>query len=214
MNINWLGHSCFVMAEKISGQEVTVATAPFGKEIGLFPPKIKADIVTINQHHFAYDYIEKISNEQDEPPFIIDRPGEYEVKKLFVLGIDVPQAGKNIVIYKFEFDDISVAHLGGLNTQLSEEQIERLGQVDILFIPVGGGDVLSGAAAAMVVREIEPRLVIPMEFKIPDLTLDLTDEQKFLKEMGGNAEVMPRLKIQRKDLPEDKIKVVVFEPGK
>ena len=94
---------------------------------------------------------------------------------------------------------------------LSEEELEFIGDVDILLVPVGGDSVLDGEKAAEVVRQIEPRLVIPMQFKIKDLKIKRSDESKFLKEMGGKSENENKLKISRKDLPEDTTRVIVLE---
>ena len=98
-----------------------------------------------------------------------------------------------------------------MGQKLTEEQIDFLGDIDVLLIPVGGKYTIDGAEAAEVVRQIEPRMVIPMHYKIPGLTIDIDDEKKFLKEMGGKADKETKLKITRKDLPEDNIRVVILE---
>jgi L-ascorbate metabolism protein UlaG (beta-lactamase superfamily) len=216
MNIQWLGQACFKISEKIDGQEVIVVTAPFGKQSGLFPPKLKADIVTINKLDPAYNFTDKISGNISEQPMVIDRPGEYETKKVFVTGFEhMKKSGKtsadNSVIFKLDFGQISVAHLGGLSNSLTEDELDFIGDVDVLMIPVGNKDVLDSNKAAEVVRQVEPRLVIPMEYKIKGLAHNLNDETKFLKEMSAKAERQTKLKVSRKDLPEDKTTVVVLE---
>jgi L-ascorbate metabolism protein UlaG (beta-lactamase superfamily) len=218
MYINWHGHSCFRLTEKIDNNEVAIVTDPFAAEIGLFPPKLKADIVTISHHHADHDNLEKISPNLDKL-FVIDRPGEYEVKKVFVTGIDSlhdkkdgAERGRN-TIYKFEIDGLSVVHLGDLGKALTEEQLSAVGDVDILLIPIGGTYTIDGHEAAELVREIEPRIVIPMHYKIKDVAIEgLADETKFLKEMGGRVERMERLKILKKELPaEEATKVIILE---
>ncbi|OGF31522.1 hypothetical protein A2223_01890 [Candidatus Falkowbacteria bacterium RIFOXYA2_FULL_35_8] len=217
MNISWFGHSSFKLSEKIDGKEVIVVTDPYGKDTGLFPPKISADVVTVSHDHFDHNNTEKVTGNQDEITTIIDRPGEYETKKVFINGIpsfhdkkNGSERGSN-TIFKIEIDHIVVAHLGDLGQKLTEEQIDFLGDIDVLLIPVGGKYTIDGAEAAEVVRQIEPRMVIPMHYKIPGLTIDIDDEKKFLKEMGGKADKETKLKITRKDLPEDNIRVVILE---
>ena len=216
MNISWLGHSCFRLSEKIDGQEVVVVTDPYGKEIGLFPPKIKADIVTISNDSLGYNNTDKVSGNLTENFMILDRPGEYEIKKVHISSLTTLLSGKNKnnapnIIFKFDFNGVTVAHLGRLNEALSDEQIEDLGDVDILLVPIGGVEILDGTKAAEVVRQIEPRLVIPMQYKIKDINLDLADTKKFLAEMGGKAETVDKLKVSRKDLPEENTQVFVLE---
>lgn len=213
MNISWLGHSCFRLSEKIDGQEVVIVTDPYGKEVGLFPQKQKADIVTISHHAFDHDNLDKISGNLSENFMVFDRPGEYEVRQVFITGVstDMKKSDLPNIIFKFEIDHVSVAHLGDLQTKLTDEQIEELGDVDILLIPVGGGETIGAEVAAEVVRQIEPRIVIPMHYKSEGVKLNLDDEKKFLKEIGGQVEKLPKLKISRKDLPEDSMKVIILE---
>jgi L-ascorbate metabolism protein UlaG (beta-lactamase superfamily) len=217
MNISWLGHSCFEIREKIDGKEVVVVTDPYNKDTGLFPPKLKADVVTISHHHFDHDFLEKVSGNNEDKFQVFDNPGEYETKKVFLTGImsahdknEGDKLGFN-TIFRIEMEDMIVVHLGDLGAKLTEKQVEEIGEVDVLLVPVGGKYTLNGNEAAEVVRQIEPRLVIPMHYKIPGLTIDIGDEKAFIKEMGNKAESLPRLKITRKDLPEDNIRVVVLE---
>ncbi|HCC23394.1 TPA: hypothetical protein DF272_04450 [Candidatus Falkowbacteria bacterium] len=217
MNISWHGQSCFRISEKIDGKEVVLVTDPYSKESGLFPQKFEADIVTVSHHHFDHNYTEKISGNQDEQPVIFDRPGEYEVKQVFITGIasfhDKKGGAENgdNTIFRINFGDITLVHLGDLGVVLDEKQLDELGTVDILFVPVGGKYTLDGIAAAEVVRQIEPRMVIPMHYKIAGLKIEVGDEKKFLKEMGDRFDSESKLKIAFKDLPEDMTRVVVLE---
>ena len=217
MNISWLGHSSFKITEKIDGKDVMIITDPYGKDTGLYPQKLKADIVTVSHQHFDHNYTEKIGGNLEEQPMIFDHPGEYETKKVFISGIssyhDTKDGGERGIntIFRFEIEDMVIAHLGDLGHKLDEETLGALGDVDILLIPVGGKYTLDGEEAAEVVRQIEPRIVIPMHYKIADLKIDIADESKFVKEMGNKVERMPRLKISRKELPEDNIKLIILE---
>ena len=215
MNIQWFGHACFRISEKIDGQEIAVVTAPFGKETGLFPPKIKADIAVLNNDDPQYGFAEKVVGNTEDAVLIIDRPGEYETKKVFVNGFDhVVRSEKDqtrTIIYKITMGSISVAHLGGVSTKLTEEELDLLGDVDVLLVPAGGNDVLDGAKAAAMARQIEPRIIIPMEYNIKDLKIKRDDVKKFISEVGGKVETDSKLKITRKELPDDKTMVYILE---
>lgn len=217
MNILWLGLNCFKISEKIDGKEVTVVTDPFDKQTGLFAPKLKADIVSISKQDSAFINSEKITGNLDDQVIILDRPGEYEIKKVRVFGLacfagEQPATAQNQnLIYKFDINNIKIAHLGMLEKPLTENQLDELGEVDILLIPVGNKTTISAAKAAELVREIEPRVVIPMHYKIAQVKIDIDDENKFLKEMGGKAEKVAKLKISRKDFLEDRTQVIILE---
>lgn len=217
MNISWLGHSMFKIGEKIDGKEVVVVTDPYDKEIGLFPPKVKADVVTISHGHHDHNYTEKISGNLDDDYMIFDHAGEYETRKVFITGIESihdDKSGKERglnTIFRFEIEGMVVVHLGDLGDKLTEEQVASIGDVDILLIPVGGKYTIDGEQAAQVVRQIEPRIVIPMHYQISGLKIDIADESRFIKEMGGKVEKMAKLKIMQKDLPEDDTKVIILE---
>lgn len=213
MTITWLGHSCF----KIQDKEVTVVTDPYDSSVGFKLPRLSADIVTISHDHYDHNNIDGVHGIGGEP-FLISGPGEYEVKGVFVYGIPFwhdksqgKERGENIV-YRIEMEGISVAHLGDLGHTLSEEQTSKLDGVDILLIPVGGKYTIGAREATEVINEIEPRIVIPMHYKIHGLKLDIDPVDKFLKEMGASkAEKLPKLKISKKDLPQEETKVILLE---
>jgi L-ascorbate metabolism protein UlaG (beta-lactamase superfamily) len=95
---------------------------------------------------------------------------------------------------------------------MKEEEVETLGEIDILILPVGGNTVLSASEAVKIVNEIEPKIVIPSHYKMPSLIFDLDGVEKFVKEMGGKKEEMDKLVIKKKDLPEEGTKLVILEP--
>ena len=211
MNITWLGQACF----KIQGKEVTIITDPYDGKIGLKLPRLNAEIVTISHNNYDHNNIKAVSGQ----PFIIDTPGEYEIKKVFIWGIpswhdnkEGADRGAN-TIFIYQFEDIKLAHLGDLGTTLSNGQLEKLEGVDILLIPVGGVYTIDGKKAAEVVNQIEPRIVIPMHYKIPNLKIKLEAVDKFCSEMGvkknGPEE---KLKITKKDLPAEEIKIIILRP--
>jgi len=213
MTITWLGQSCF----KIQSGDVTLVTDPYTAEVGFKLPRLTADIVTVSHDHFDHNNIDGVSGENGAP-FVIRSPGEFEVKGIFVYGnafwhdkTEGKDRGPNTA-YCIEAEGISLAHLGDLGHTLNEEQIEKLNGVDTLFVPVGGKWTLGASEAVEVINEIEPRIVIPMHYKIPGLKVDVETIDKFLKEMGASkAERLPKLKIFKKDLPQEETKVIVLE---
>ncbi len=216
MNITWLGHSCFKFEEKINGQNFVIVTDPYDKSTGLKLPKTKADLITVSHYHDDHSNYEAIEANERQP-VLLDRPGEYEVGGVFVFGIgsfhDKKQGaeyGKS-VMFKFNIEGVKILHLGDLGTTLSDKQLEKIEDVDILLIPVGGKYTVDAKVAAEIVRQIEPRIVVPMHYKIPGLTLDVDGVENFKKEMGSGAEVVSKLKISKKDLPQEETKVVIFE---
>ena len=147
-------------------------------------------------------------------------PGDYEVSSVFVTGLELrgekkkgkePDKPRNTV-FLFEFEDLTVCHLGDLDHVPTQAQVEdTLGEVDVLLIPVGGGESLNAAQASEVVSLLEPHIVIPMHYKVKDLTLKLDPVSKFLKEMGlDNVATQETLKVSHSGLPEE-TQVVLLE---
>jgi L-ascorbate metabolism protein UlaG (beta-lactamase superfamily) len=214
MTITWYGHACFKITNQ--GGHLTVITDPFDKKIGLTPPRGTADVVSISHDHYDHNNVKAISPD----PFVINGPGEYEVKEIRVTGIlsyhdqkKGEERGTN-TIYLMEIDRIRVCHLGDLGqAKLTDKQLEAIGQVDILMIPVGGKYSLGAAEAVKVIKQIEPHLIIPMHYKLPGLTIDLANVKDFLKEMGLNGkQAVDRLTIKKKDLILKEMEVVVMKP--
>lgn len=210
MNINWYGQSYF----KITGKNAAVATDPFDAKIGLKPPRIEADIVTISHTHPDHNNLDVIKGD----PAVIDGPGEYSVKGVEIQGIGSyhdknqgKERGTN-TIYTIEVDDIKICHLGDLGQDLSDEQIDKIGNVDILLIPVGGVYTIDAEEAIKVINQIEPRIVIPMHYKIQGLSIKLETLDKFSKEMGA-SKILPKLSVKKKELPSENTEVVILEVG-
>ncbi|MFA6537301.1 MAG: MBL fold metallo-hydrolase [Patescibacteria group bacterium] len=218
MNISWLGQSCFRIEDKIQNQPVVIVTDPFHDEAtGLKLPKMEADLVCVSHNHDDHNNILAVGAIDGKNPVIIDRPGEYEIKNVFIKGIgsyhdkkNGEELGKSVMFHMY-VNGINLLHLGDLGTTLSDSQLEKIGEVDILFVPVGGKWTIDAIEAGAVVRQIEPRIVIPMHYAIPGLKIELDLVEKFKKEMGGKFETMPKLKISAKDLPVDEIKLIVLD---
>ena len=215
MEIIWHGHSCFT----IKGKNATVVTDPYG-EIGLKLPKLKADFVTVSHDHESHNNTAAIEGE----PQIFDWPGEYEKSGVLFTGISAFHApesageegikrGRN-TIFHLEVDDIKLCHLGDLGHKLTDAMIEMIGDVDILLIPVGGGTALDAKKAHEVVEQIDPRVVIPMHYKIDGLKReDLAPLDVFMKEVGSHSEAQESFKLKsRAELPEETTVFTLLKP--
>ena len=200
MEITWLGYACF----RLKGKNITVIADPYPPGLGYALDKPSADIITVSHNHDNHSYISPITGE----PKLINRPGEYEIGGALIIGISAfhdaengATLGKN-TIYAIEVDDVTVCHLGDLGHPLNSNQTEELGNIDVLLVPVGGGTTISAAQAAALIRNIEPKVVIPMHYQTPTLTKELDSIDKFLKEMGlTSIEPQPKLTINRSNLP-------------
>lgn len=211
VEITWLGHSCFRLRDRAA----TVVTDPYGKDIGLILPRVRADIVTVSHDADDHNYVKGVKGEFR----VLAGPGEYEVSSVFVTGLELRGSKKKEVavgprntVFLFEFDDLTVCHLGDLNIVPTQAQVEEaLGAVDVLLIPVGGEETLNASQASEVVSLLEPHIVIPMHYKVPEVTLNLDPVGKFLKEMGLDK-VVPQesLKVSRSGLP-DETQIVLLE---
>ncbi|OGO60437.1 MAG: lactamase [Chloroflexi bacterium RBG_19FT_COMBO_48_23] len=200
MDITWLGHSCF----RIKGKEVTAITDPCHPSLGYSLGKLQADIVTLSHFHPGHCYTEAITSEFKE----VRGPGEYEVKGTFITGIATwhdavqgQQLGKNTV-YLLEMDGMVLCHLGDLGHLPSSEFVEDAGDIDVLFLPVGGVSTIGGSTAAEIVRRLTPKVVIPMHYKTAALTKELEPVDKFLKEAGVKEKVsQAKLSVSRSNIP-------------
>jgi len=212
MIITWQGHSCFKIQDKIGPGGVSVVTDPFNKEIGLKVPNFEADIVTISHDHSDHNNASALRGQ----PLIINCAGEYDYKGILVEGIDSyhdDESGKKRglnIIYRLEVEDISIVHLGDLGAPLDNSQLEKLSGTDILLIPVGGKYTLDAKTAMEVISQIEPRIIIPMHYKTPELKIDLDPVDKFIKELGIEPVYEEKLKISKKDLPQEDMELVIL----
>jgi L-ascorbate metabolism protein UlaG (beta-lactamase superfamily) len=200
VDITWLGHSCF----RIKGSQAVVITDPFSPDSGYSLGKQTADIVTVSHQHPSHAYTQGISGE----PRIIKGPGEYEISGVLIIGIATfhdtqggQTRGKNTV-YVMEIDGVTLCHLGDLGHVLTSEQVEEIGDIDVLLLPVGGVSTINAAMAAEVIRQLEPKAVVPMHYKTPLLKRELDPVETFLKEMGmDQIEPRPKLSLTKSNLP-------------
>lgn len=211
MIITWHGLSCFELTTKTSHGDVTVVVDPYAADLGLRQRSLTAQLVLST--HDAED-ANAISSVEGQP-FVIRAPGEFEAKGVFVYGMDVPVKGEGKkksahTIYRIESEDMYLAHLGALDRELTNAELEQLKNIDILMVPVGGGRVMNPKLAADVVNQIEPRVVIPMTYAVDGLKEPFAQVMDFLKALGVKPEAVPKYKIQKKDLPQDTMQVVLL----
>lgn len=211
MEITWYGQTCFRLNER---GLATVVTDPYPPDVGLTFPRLRADVVTI-----SYDDPECRYTSGVRGPFkVLDGPGEYEVGGVFITSIatfaDNKQGasrGLNTV-FTFDFGGVTVCHLGRLGHVPTQSQVENLGTVDVLLVPVGGGGSLSPARASEVISLFEPDIVVPVYYKIPGLKVSLGTLGRFLKEMGlEKVETQEALKVSQ-DNQSEETQVIVLEP--
>lgn len=216
MQVIWKGQSFFqILIQRGKESVVKIAIDPYDEQIGLKPPTLEADILLISHSHYNHNNIKAVSGN----PFIIEGPGEYEIKGIFIQGISSfhdnvqgKERGEN-TIYTLESEGIKICHLGDLGQkELTDEQLEKIGAIDILMIPVGGIYTISAKEAAKIISQVEPKIVIPMHYHIPKLKIKLEGLDKFLKMMGVKApEVSKKLSVSQRNLPTDGMKIIILK---
>ncbi|MFN2463326.1 MAG: MBL fold metallo-hydrolase [Candidatus Dormibacteria bacterium] len=212
MEISFIGHSCF----RLRGRDASVVIDPYGKGIGLttlVPSRFAADVLAITHDHPGHNNLAMVGGE----PKVITGPGEYEVKGVSIQGVaayhDDEQGARlgRVTMYAVTIDEVVVAHLGDLGHGLSETQQAQLGTVDVLLVPVGGGNSLSATAAAGVANQLEAKIVVPMHYRLPGLKQELDEPQHFALEMGiETVEYQPKLSLNSRPGNDD-MKVVFLE---
>ncbi|MCX6728226.1 MAG: MBL fold metallo-hydrolase [Candidatus Saccharibacteria bacterium] len=211
MKIEYLGHSSY----QIKSQSKLVLD-PYGPQIGELPAELTADVVTVSHQHFDHNYTDGVSDN----PQIIDGPGEFSIKGFDIKGIKSfhdneggAKRGDNI-IFCISTENIKLCHLGDLGHILSAEQVQEIGNVDILMIPVGGYYTIDANEAVQVVRQINPSIVMPMHFKPQGSPLQLPIEGvgNFNKLLGWDViERMDELEISGLTIDLLNKKIVIFK---
>jgi len=212
MEITWFGHSCFKLNER---GVATVITDPYDDQAtGHAPLNMTGEIVTISHNKPGHNHVVAIKGD----PFVISGPGEYEIGGVFVTGIqtnghnDTFDPADRNTMYIFDVDGIKVAHLGGTNRLPNQSEVEELGNVHVMLVPIGGSSTFNAVQAAEMVNLIEPNIVIPMHFMTESSLIKLDPLNKFLKEMGvSNIEPLNSFKVTNpRNLPEE-TQVVILD---
>lgn len=208
MTINWYGEGCF----KIVENGVTITTDPVESYTGLSAPRFKTDVVLRTMMSPLSPEDDKPIAKASEGEVVIAGPGEYEVKGIHISGWPLTKSsGKDTLrsVFRIKTDDLTVGLLGHLAEFNEPEILEELGDIDILIIPGGGQPFIGQEAAAKLVRQIEPRMVIPSFFKVPGLKRKSDDVAEFLKELGHKAQPVEKVSVKKKELG-DKLRVEVL----
>lgn len=209
MDLTWLGHACF----RARGREGIVLTDPPDPKSGRAIPKTAADLVTISHDDPKHASLRSVGGE----PVVLRGPGEYEVQEILVTGIGTFRdeesgvlRGRNTV-YAIRLDDLVICHLGGLGHALPAADLERIGDVDVVLVPIGGGDIdLTAARAAEVIHQLEPKVVVPMSYD-PDAQKKDSPFERLLHELGvKDLTPVAKLSVTRSSLP-DNIQVVALD---
>lgn len=186
---------------KVQFGDTTLAFNPISKDSKLKSSRFGADIVLSTTYHSDFNGVEQVSH-GDKKPFVISGPGEYEVKEVFIKGLpsESKYGGKDLVntIYTVSLENMNICFLGALNnSELKNETIEALDEIDILFVPIGGDGVLDPVKAYKLAVSLEPKIIIPMHYG----DVGVSDALKvFLKEAGENPKSESKLTLKKKDL--------------
>jgi L-ascorbate metabolism protein UlaG (beta-lactamase superfamily) len=206
----WYGHNCV----RIKGRDVTVITDPVGRTTGYLMPKQNADVVTISHEHPGHTNLAAL-----RPDYRVVRgPGEYELNDIFITGIrtykddDRGQERGYNTVYLIELEGMVVCHLGDLGHALTDEQAEAMSNVDVLLVPAGGGQVLDPPKAAELIGQLEPKVVIPLQYATAFGDRSLGDLATFCKHLGVEAPpAEEKLVLRQSDLT-DALRLVVLAP--
>lgn len=188
MKITWLGHSSFLLEDS---QKRKLLTDPFDETVGYKVFNGDVDVVTVSHHHFDHDYTKMIN----ESAAIIDNVGLFYEKDIPIKGIPSyhdkfkgAKRGEN-VIYIIEMDNLKICHLGDLGYILSQDEINELGDIDVLLIPVGGNFTIDSKEAAELCNKIKPHIIIPMHYKTPAITFPIDGVEGFINHMKNGVKV-------------------------
>lgn len=204
LQIRWHGHACFEITN-----DIKLITDPHdGRSIGIPTPSAKADIILISHNHYDHNSAKTVM--KDDTKVVNSEEGKKKILGIDIEGIESyhddakgAKRGKNI-IYKFKVEDITFCHLGDLGCLPDQDTINKLGEIDVLFIPVGGTFTLDAEEAWKVIEMIKPRIIIPMHYKIPGLSLPISGVESFLeKNTYRILNVGNEIEIERNELPEE-----------
>ena len=208
MEITWLGVSCF----RLRSNDLAIITDPFPDFVGLSMGEPRALAVTVSHQHPDHNHWEGVGGD----PKILKGPGEYELSGIYITGImtqagESDPPGKRNTAYLIEMDGLRLCHLGDVSNSLKSPQVEGLNAVDVLFLPVGGGSTVEVPEAREMIQALDPKVVIPMHYRLPGLSNDLNGLDVFLKEMGLlDAQPQARLNVTNSSLPPE-MRVVMLE---
>ncbi len=202
IKIRWHGHACFEISN-----DVTIVTDPHdGSSIGIKPPAVKADIILISHNHYDHNKVWVVEKEGSEKV----EGGDREIHGIKIRSVKAyhdKEKGSmrgEITIFVFIVEGITFCHLGDLGHVLDDEKVKEIGNVDILFIPVGGVFTIDGEEALEICRKIQPKVIVPMHYKISGLSLPIERVDDFMAHVEGEypvRHVANEIEIEKEDLP-------------
>lgn len=202
MVINWYGEGCF----KVQIGDFTLVTDPFDSKLGLNPARGKFDVLLKTISAWPAPEGGK------EDGAILIGPGEYEIKGFDIKGIPLAkESSANFFksIYLVKTEDANLCFLGHMSEYPDEDALGELETIDILFVPAGGKPFISQELVAKLVKQLNPKIVVPMFFKVPGLKRQTADVKELIDELGLKAEAEEKLTIKKKDLAEIKVTKLV-----
>lgn len=210
MRIKWLGHSCFKIT---TSKGIRILTDPFDDNVGYPLPQVEADIVTISHPHFDHNFVDCVKGNFE----VVSKVGNFYVKDINITGVHTyhdeengKKRGDNIA-YVFDADGIRLCHLGDLGHVLTPAQVEMIGRVDILLIPVGGTFTIDAEKALEIVKLLRPKMVIPMHYKTDVLKFNLDSVEKFTNNFMNVERAKGQVvEVKKEDLSQDETKVVIL----
>jgi L-ascorbate metabolism protein UlaG (beta-lactamase superfamily) len=208
LRVQWLGHACFLIT---SGDGTRVLTDPFDESVGYPVPAVEADIVSTSHSHFDHSSVSVVKGS----PEVVKNAGESTAAGISFLGVssyhDDASGGKRgqNIIFVWEMDGMCLAHLGDLGHVLTDDQVAKMGKVDILFIPVGGFFTIDAKQATKTLEQLSPKLVFPMHYKTDAINFPIAGVDEFLAGKD-NVERIESNSLVVRGLPEQ-TKIIVLE---
>jgi len=208
MTLTWYGNTCFrILTQREKNHAAVLLIDVPGdtekKATGIRAPRGDVDMILSTRP-------ETLPVKTNGEAFAITGPGEYDIKGVYIQGISV---SPTTTVYTIAAEGLRMAHLGKLQqSEVTSELLEKLGEVDILLIPAGDADALSAEAAVKAMAQIEPKIIIPMQYKIPGLKVKLDGLEKLMKALGiKSLPPVPKLSVKKRDLSSEEAKVVVLQ---
>ena len=207
MDITWLGHSCF----RLRSEDLVVVCDPYPLSLGLRPDTRSATVVTVSNTHSNHSNWEEVAGD----PRVFSAPGEYEYSGVSVRGVMTPlppetPGDQRNVAYSIEIDGVNICHLGDIALPLSTREVDELMPVDVLMMPVGGGCTLGLDQVLQSMQDLDPKVVVPMHYSIPEVDVSLQGVEGFLNRMGlSEVQPQPRLVVTTSNLSPD-LRVVLL----
>ena len=202
MIINWYGQNCFkIISQKVKNGSVSIIIDPPEKETGIRGPKIDSDILLMT------DPLRKVDSGNH---FLIQGAGEYDINGVYIQGVSVSGTENKITAYTIETEDINICHLGFLGQkELTSDQLEAINNIDILMVPVGGGKSINAEEAIKIMAQIEPKIIIPMNYRTQKTKAKTDGIDNFLKTLGiKSIDFLPKLSVKKKDLSGEEARII------